>query len=623
MASPAAQLPAMDLRDQDANTYQFRPEMTPEQKKQEALKALPSGAKVAKSNRAEQVVTDQDAGRPLPNLPPPLLAGEGKIDGTEGAESTPARTSVASPQADGALASFKDGLRTMTQPKPTKAGWLEVGGGSMEEYRQINKEEEASGADDHVREHQTYVEGLLPANLYGEWYHNIAIILFASLSAWIVGKLGLGIIYVVILMAVSSTYYRTSVRVMRRNARDDIVRSLAKQRLETEAETVDWMNSFLDKFWVIYEPVLSASIIASVDQVLATTTPTFLESMRIAEFSLGNKPPRMEHVKSYPKEEDDIVLMDWKFSFTPNDVEDLTTRQIRNKTNPKIDLAIRLPAISLVAGDWNILVEELAFSGSMRVRIKLMNNFPHVKQVDLSFLQEPTFGFSLDAIGFDINKLPGIAGYIKSIVHGSLGPMMYSPNVFSLNIEQMLSGAPIDSAIGVAYVTIHSATNLRNTDKLAGKPDPYIKLTLGSAGEMGRTQRVEGNANPRYNETIPVLLTTLKEPLSFEVVDFNDIRKDKSLGIATFDLGKLEEDAEQEHLSEIVIVNGKPRGEVQFSISYYPVIKPVTLEDGTVEPVAEMETGIVRFTIVQAKDLEGTANRLNPVPVCFLLTIPC
>ncbi|ORY86393.1 hypothetical protein BCR37DRAFT_219764 [Protomyces lactucae-debilis] len=615
MASPADS--AGDaLRQQDTNAYQFRTDMTPEQKKQEALKALPAGAKIHKANRAEAVVTDQDAGQTLPNLPP-VLGGPGN-GATNAGTSGAAQTATSPPQVEGALIGLKQGIKQITDAKPTKAGWAEVGGGSLEEYRQLKKEEDAGTGDDEVREHQTFVEGILPANLYGEWYHNVALILFACLSAWVVGKLGLGIIYVIILMAICSTYYRTSIRAQRRNARDDIVRSLAKQRLETEVETVDWMNTFLDKFWVIYEPVLSASIIASVDQVLATTAPAFLESMRLARFSLGTKPPRMEHVKSYPQVEDDIVLMDWKFSFTPSDVEDLTTRQIRNKTNPIVDLAIRLPALSIVAGDWNILVEELAFSGQMQVRLKLMNDFPHIKQVDLSFLQEPTFGFSLDAIGFDINKLPGIAGYIKSIVHSSLGPMMYAPNVFSLNIQQMLSGAPIDSAIGVAYITIHSATNLRNTDKLAGKPDPYIKLVLGTAGEMGRTQRVESNANPRYNETIPVLLTTLKEPLSLEVLDFNDIRKDKSLGIATFDLSKLEADAEQEYLSEPVIINGKPRGEVQFSISYYPVIKPVTLEDGTVEPVQEMETGIVRFTVVQVKDIDGVASRLNPEAAILL-----
>ena len=45
----------------------------------------------------------------------------------------------------------------------------------------------------------------------------------------------------------------------RRKARDDIQRELVKTRLsgENEVESADWLNNFLDRFWLIYEPVLS------------------------------------------------------------------------------------------------------------------------------------------------------------------------------------------------------------------------------------------------------------------------------------------------------------------------------------------------------------------------------
>ncbi len=137
-----------------------------------------------------------------------------------------------------------------------------------------------------------------------------------------------------IILAICATYYRTSIRRVRRNFRDDIERELAKTKLETDVESLEWINSFLVKFWPIYQPVLAQTVINSVDQVLSTATPAFLDSLRLKFFTLGSKPPRMDHVRTYPKAEDDIVLMDWKFSFTPNDVEDLTARQIKNKVNP-------------------------------------------------------------------------------------------------------------------------------------------------------------------------------------------------------------------------------------------------------------------------------------------------
>jgi Ca2+-dependent lipid-binding protein len=160
--------------------------------------------------------------------------------------------------------------------------------------------------------------------------------------SWVVAVLGGGLGWVFIVMAFCGTYYRTSLRRVRRNFRDDLNRQMAKNRLETDSESLEWINSFLVKFWPIYAPVLCETIVNSVDQVLSTSTPSFLDSLRMKLFVLGTKPPRLEHVKTYPKTEDDIVLMDWKFSFTPNDVSDLTARQIKNKQNPKVVLEVRV-----------------------------------------------------------------------------------------------------------------------------------------------------------------------------------------------------------------------------------------------------------------------------------------
>jgi len=106
--------------------------------------------------------------------------------------------------------------------------------------------------------------------------------------------------------------------------------------LESDVESLEWINSFLVKFWPIYAPVISATVINTVDGILASATPGFLDSIKLETFNLGSKPPRLEHVKTYPKTEADIVEMDWKFSFTPKDVSDMTSRQIADKQNPYV-----------------------------------------------------------------------------------------------------------------------------------------------------------------------------------------------------------------------------------------------------------------------------------------------
>ena len=449
--------------------------------------------------------------------------------------------------------------------------------------------------------------------------------MFACLGSWVVAILGGGLAWVFIIMACCGTYYRTSIRRVRRNFRDDVNREMAKARLETDNESLEWINSFLVKFWPIYAPVLCETIIASVDQVLSTSTPAFLDSMRMKFFTLGTKPPRMDHVKTYPKAEDDTVLMDWKFSFTPNDTMDLTTRQLKNKVNPKIVLEIRLGK-GVISKGIDVIVEDFAFSGMMRVKVKLQIPFPHIEKVEICFLGRPEIDYVCkplggDTLGFDINFIPGLETFIQEQIHGNLAPIMYDPNVFPIEIAKMLAGNPVDTAIGVMAVTFHGAQGLKNPDKLAGTPDPYAVVSLNGREPLGKTKTIKENANPRWNETIYIILVSLVDTLTFQVYDWNEYRKDKELGTATFALDNLEQATEHENLQLEVMGNGKARGVLQADVHFFPVLEGRKLEDGSMEAAPESNTGVARFTVEQAKDLDGTKSlvgQLNPYAVLLL-----
>lgn len=458
-----------------------------------------------------------------------------------------------------------------------------------------------------------------------DWYHNAAVIVFACLSSWLIAVLGGGLGWVLIVMATCGTYYRTSIRRVRRNYRDDIHRELAKQRLETDTESLEWINSFLVKFWPIYAPVLCDTIINSVDQVLSTSTPTFLDSLRLKTFVLGSKPPRLEHVKTYPKTEPDTVLMDWKFSFTPNDTMDLTARQLKDKINPKVVLEVRVGK-GVVSKGLDVIVEDFACSGLMRVKVKLQIPFPHIERVDVSFLGRPEIDYVCKPIGgehlgFDINFIPGLESFIKEQIHGNLGPMMYEPNVFPIEIAKMLAGNPVDRAIGVVAVTLHGAVNLKNSERLGNTNDPYATVSINSRNELGRTKIIHDTNNPRWNETLYIIITSFTDSLTIHIYDYNDFRKDKELGVATFPLDQLEEEHEHENLNLDVLYSGRNRGVLQADVRFFPILEGRKLENGEVEPPPELNTGIARFTVEQAKDLDGTKSlvgALNPYAVLLL-----
>lgn len=74
------------------------------------------------------------------------------------------------------------------------------------------------------------------------------------------------------------------------------------------------------------------------------------------------------------------------------------------------------------------------------------------------------------------------------MVHSTLAPMMYDPHFFTLNLEQMLSGAPLDTAIGVLQVIVHCARDIKGSKIGGGSPDPYVSLTLNDRAELAKTK---------------------------------------------------------------------------------------------------------------------------------------
>ena len=90
--------------------------------------------------------------------------------------------------------------------------------------------------------------------------------------------------------------------------------------------------------------------------------------------------------------------MDWRVSFIPNDLVNMTRLQLSNKVNPKIVLTIRVGK-GMVGAGIPVLLEDMSFSGLIRAKLKLINTFPHIKTIDISFLEEPTFDYVLKPIG--------------------------------------------------------------------------------------------------------------------------------------------------------------------------------------------------------------------------------
>ncbi|CDO75883.1 hypothetical protein BN946_scf184672.g16 [Trametes cinnabarina] len=623
---PQSQAKVNGILQQDAATggvpvHTFDPNSSPEDKAASAGKGTSNLGLEDDNVKTGAKELSVDTGKSIPSILPTITIedvdrnrpihgnGDGQpLEKSPASPTTPAwpasPTTPKDPEAPGAM---PDG------PAPAIPDWYKLG------WRDVAGIDDPALAEGEEKDKEVLAL-FLKEQFYGEWYHNAALIVATVIVTHFLTRFHFGWGWLFVLLAFCSTYYSTSMKRLRARARDDIQRELVKTRLSTdnEIESAEWINNFLDRFWLIYEPVLSRTIVASVDQVLSQNCPPFLDSLRLSTFTLGTKAPRIDKVKTYPRTEDDVVVMEWWLSFTPNETSELTERQKLSKVNPKIILSVRVGK-GLASAAMPILLEDMSFSGHLKIRLKLMTNFPHVQLVDLSFMEKPVFDYSLKPIGgetfgFDIANVPGLSAFIRDTVHGVLGPMMYDPNVFTLNLEQMLSGEPIDTAIGVLQVTVHSARDLKGSKLGGGRPDPFVTLSINDRVELAKTKFKHNTVNPTWMETKFLLVNSLTENLILRLWDYNDHRANTDLGFATFDLALLEQDATQENIEVPILKDGKERGRIRFDVNFYPVLKP-EVDAGGKETLPDTKVGIVRLTVHQAKDLDSTKSMtgdLNP-----------
>jgi Ca2+-dependent lipid-binding protein len=65
---------------------------------------------------------------------------------------------------------------------------------------------------------------------------------------------------------------------------------------------------------------------------------------------------------------------------------------------------------------------------------------------------------------------------------------MYEPNVFTLNLEQLLSGTPLDAAIGVLQITLQNARGIKGSKIGGGTPDPFVSININNRAELASTK---------------------------------------------------------------------------------------------------------------------------------------
>ncbi|CAK9436048.1 uncharacterized protein LODBEIA_P06060 [Lodderomyces beijingensis] len=483
--------------------------------------------------------------------------------------------------------------------EPTFRGWKEVGG--------YEEDDALTAADETVDllSKGSIFDQYLPTVMYGDWYHNSAYLILGGLLSWLVGWLRFSVAPLFFIMVVFALLYRASVKKYRGLLREQAQREFSVKRIEDDYETMDWCNYFLEKFWYFLEPSISQIVCDQANPILAgLPIPAFVTSAWLDSFTLGTKPPRIDKVKTLIGTADDVVVMDWGFSFTPNANVDANNKQLKNNVNECIVVKVSLFGITIP-----VAIDDVAFSGIARIRLRMMSSFPHIETVNVSMLEPPKFDFNTKLLGeaswwWEVLAIPGLYPVINELVKKYVGPIVFNPMSFQLNVQQLLAGNALDSAVGVLCINANSARGLRGFKTIGNTLDPY--LTFGFRDKvLAKTKTISNTSAPQWKETVYIPVSSLSEPLNITVVDYNDFRKDRQVGAVQFDLESFVESPDQPNLTAAFLRNNKPVGELSFGMKYMPVLMPVKQADGATQPPPDLNTGVARIEIAEARHLKG------------------
>lgn len=491
-------------------------------------------------------------------------------------------------------------LKQKREPVPaTSVGWKQIG-----EW----EEKDALTQDDELMDlaTPTLLDSYMPDNLYGDWYHSVGLLIAAGLLSFIVGWFSFSIAPVFIITLVTAVYYRASIKKYRSVVRDEIQREFTVKHIEDDYETMDWLNTFLDKYWIYLEPSISQIVTEQVNPILASNEaiPPFITALWIDQFTAGIKPPRIDFVKTLNIPKDDVVVMDWAFSFTPHAVADCSSKQLKNYVNQRIVVKASLFGITIP-----VVVENVAFKAWARIRLRMTTKFPHIETVNVTLMEPPEFDFISKVFGetifnWEVLSIPGLYPFINEMIKKFVGPMLFKPFSFQLNVPQLLSGS--NTSIGILSIKVKSAKGLKAADRVLGNTiDPYLTFNFHGQEVLAKTKTILDTLTPTWNETVYVLVGSFTEPLVVTGYDYNPDRKDKNIGSLQIDLNDVSDKRSAKNQVGQFLRNSKPVGELLYDYEFFPTLEESTLPDGSTEPPPDLNTGLAKIELSEVRNIRN------------------
>ncbi|KAG9120814.1 hypothetical protein FRC07_003540 [Ceratobasidium sp. 392] len=350
-------------------------------------------------------------------------------------------------------------------------------------------------------------------------------------------------------------------------------------------ESAEWANDLLKGLWPRIDPALFVSAVDMLEDVMQTSMPRIVHSIRVSDIGQGSIAPRITGIRALPprkgddgEEEKEHVNLELSFAYRalPSGASASS-----KAGNAHIVVDFFVGARGFLGVQVPIWVEISGAIGTARARLELMPNPPFVKTGVITLLGLPRISISVVPLHqhfTNIMNLPFVSTFISNSLNTAVAEYV-APKSLKLDVQRLISGDDVKrdtDAIGIIVVTIHRAVGLKAGDLDGGSVDPYVTLAFARLGKPLFSTRIISGCSPVWEETAVILVgpdaTAVREQLTFQIWDSDRVSADDVLGTVEIDIATLIKNKNQSRRS-VEQIKGE-KGTLEFTVGFYEKVAP-------------------------------------------------
>ncbi|KAI8785349.1 tricalbin-3 [Biomphalaria glabrata] len=188
-------------------------------------------------------------------------------------------------------------------------------------------------------------------------------------------------------------------------------------------ESVEWFNYLVKKWWKFSKQSTENLICETMNKIMSSSLPPFIDSFEVNYVDLGNKPPVIRNIRIY-----DSLLAT---------LENFSLNSVRTqKVCMELDIGLPCEDFTLILSGRGVphlvclMLQRLYFEATVRFILTLDKEvpFPHTAKARISFKEQPYFNFGISVLGVvNLMQIPLLKTWIHSTIMTHLTAVLVEP----------------------------------------------------------------------------------------------------------------------------------------------------------------------------------------------------